>query len=108
LQLDQLKHRLTRVRECIGDETLHLLPTEDGINIDQLGQLGTITTTDTCNNAQKQRQLLSQNIKGEVIEQDCHHHLRNVWAKAVEIELSKYLTLMLRDSLDRIASSLRV
>jgi hypothetical protein len=64
LQLDQLKHRLTRVQECIGDEMLHLLPTEDGINIDKLGQLGTITT-DTCNNAQKQRQLLSQNIKGE-------------------------------------------
>ena len=107
MQLDQLKHRLTRVRECIGDDNLHLLPTEDGINIDKLGQLGTITT-DTCNNAQKQRQLLSQNIEGEVIEQDCRHHLRNVWAKAVEIELSKYLTVMLKDTLDRIDSSLRV
>jgi hypothetical protein len=31
-----------------------------------------------------------------------------VWAKAVEIELSKYLRVMLRDSLDRIDSSLRV
>jgi hypothetical protein len=107
LQLDQLKHRLTRVQECIGDEMLHLLPTEDGINIDKLGQLGTITT-DTCNNAQKQRQLLSQNIKGEVIEQDCHRHLRNVWAKAIEIDFSKYLTVMLRDSLDKIDSSLCV
>ena len=104
LQLDQLKHRLTRVRECIGDEMLHLLPTEDGISIDKLGQLGTITT-DTCNNAQKQRQLLSQIIQGEVIEEDCHHHLRNVWAKAVDIDLSKYLTVMLRDSLGKIDSS---
>ena len=31
-----------------------------------------------------------------------------MWAKAVEIELSKYLRVMLRDSLDRIDSSLRV
>jgi hypothetical protein len=84
-----------------------VLPTEDGISIDKLGQLGTITT-DTCNNAQKQRQLLSQKNQGEVIEQDCHHHLRNVWAKAVEIELSKYLTVMLRDSLGKIDSSFRV
>ncbi len=105
MQLDQLKHRLTRVRECIGDEMLDLLQTEDGISIDKLGQLGTITT-DTCNNAQKQRQLLSQHIQGKIIEQDCHHHLRNVWAKAVEIELSKYLTIMLRDSLGKIDSSL--
>jgi hypothetical protein len=70
-------------------------------------QLGTITT-DTCNNSQKQRQLLSQRIQGEVIEQDCRHHLRNVWAKEVEIELSKYRTVMLRDSLGKIDSSLRI
>jgi hypothetical protein len=31
-----------------------------------------------------------------------------VWAKAVEIELSKYLTVMLRDSLNTIASSIWV
>jgi hypothetical protein len=86
---------------------MHLLPTEDGINIDKLGNLGTITT-DTCNNAQKQRQLLSLRIQGEVIEQDCHHHLRNVWAKAVEVELSKYLTVMLRESPNTIDRSLRV
>jgi hypothetical protein len=86
-----------------------LLPTEDGISIDKLGQLGTITT-DTCNNAQKQRQLLSQKIQGKVIELDCHHHLQNVWAKAAEIKLSKYLTVILRDSLGKIKidSSLRV
>jgi hypothetical protein len=47
-------------------------------------------------------------IQGEVIEQDCHHHLWNVWAKAVKIELSKYLTVMLRDSLNTIDSSLWV
>ena len=47
-------------------------------------------------------------IVTDYIEQDCHHHLRNVWAKAVEIELSKYLTVMLRDSLGKIDSSLRV
>ena len=69
--------------------------------------LGTITT-DTCNNDQKQRQLISQNIQGKVIEQDCHHHLWNVWAKTVEIELSKYLMVMLRDSLDNIDISLRI
>ena len=79
------------------------LPTEDGININKLGQLG-IITIDTCNNAQKQRQLLSLEIQGNVIEQDCHHHLPNVWAKAVKIELSKYLTVMLRDSLDRVSA----
>ena len=84
-----------------------MLRTEDGFSIDKLGQLGTITT-DTCNNAQKQRQLLSQKIQGEVIEQDCHHHLRNVWAKAVEIDVCKYQTVMLRDSIGKIDSSLCV
>jgi hypothetical protein len=107
LQLDQLKQRLSHVRECIGDANMHLLPMEDGINIDKLGQLGTITTN-TCNNAQKQSQLLSLHIQGKVIKQDCHHHLWNVWAKAVKIALSKYLTVMLRDSLNTIDSSLWV
>jgi hypothetical protein len=65
------------VRECIGDENLYLLPTEDGINIDKLGQLGTITTY-TCNNAQMQRRLLILHSQGKVIEQDCNHHLWNV------------------------------
>jgi hypothetical protein len=53
---------------------------------------------------------LSQKIQGKVIELDCHHHLQNVWAKAAEIKLSKYLTVILRDSLGKIKidSSLRV
>ncbi len=51
---------------------------------------------------------MSLHIQGEVIKQNYHYHLRNVWAKAVKIEHSKYLTEMLRDSLDMIDSSLWV
>jgi len=107
LQHKHLKQRLPRVQECVGYANLHLLPTESGININELGQLGTLTTN-TCNNAQKQRHLLSLKIEGEVIEQDCHHLLRNNLAKAVEIALSGFLTVILRDSLNKIDSNLAV
>jgi len=42
---EHLKQRLTRVQDCVGYANLHLLPTEDGININKLGQLGTLTPT---------------------------------------------------------------
>jgi hypothetical protein len=47
-------------------------------------------------------------IQCEVIKQDCHYHLRNVWTMAVKIELSTYLTEILSNSLAKIDSSLLV
>jgi len=41
-----------------------------------------------------------------VWEQDYHHHLRNVWFKAMEKALTKNLNEILKDDLDEIASEL--
>ena len=80
LQLDKLKHRLLRWHEITEKEfpgrsdLLDLIPKSDSINIDKLGNRGTITT-DTCNAAQKVRRLLVEHIKGNVNKQDCMQHL---------------------------------
>ena len=42
-----------------------MIPQPDSINIDKLGEGGTITT-DTCNAAQKVRRLLVEHINGHV------------------------------------------
>ena len=79
----------------------------DSINIDKLGEGGTITT-DTCNAAQKVRRLLVEHINGHVNEQDCMQHLRNVWINGVAKAVNKYMTEFLNESLDDISSFLRV
>ena len=53
----------------------------DSINIDKLGDGGTITTY-ACNLAQKFHRLLVEYINGTVNKQDCMQHLRNVWIKS--------------------------
>ena len=62
-------------------------PSLDGLDLKKL-QGGAINT-DSCASAQEARRLLSDVVGGEVWEQDCHHHLRNVWFKAVEKALTK-------------------
>ena len=79
-------------------DILLLIPNPDRINIDKLGDGGTMTT-DTCNAAQKVRQLLVEYINGTVNEQDCMQHLRNVWINGVAKAFNKYLTEFLQESL---------
>ena len=76
-------------------DLLLLIPDPDSINIDKLGDGGTITT-DTCNAAQKVCRLLVEYINGTVNEQDCMHHLKNVWINGVAKAVNKYLTEFLQ------------
>ena len=80
-------------------DLLLLIPDPDSINIDNLGDGGTITT-DTCNAAQKVRRLLVEYINGTVNEQDCMQHLRNVWINGVTKAVNKYLTEFLQESIE--------
>ena len=91
-------------------ELLEYIPTSDQIDINKLIE-GT-TSTDTCNTAQKLRRILvehiSSNYDGVVYEQDCMHHLRNVWINGVSKAVSAYLYEYLEDSLEKISSFLRI
>ena len=100
-QLDKLKDRLKRWKEVTMREfpdrpdLLLLIPYPDSINIDKLGDGGTITT-DTCNVSQKVCRLLVEYIHGTVKKQDCMQHLRNVWINGVAKAVNKYLTEFLQ------------
>ena len=84
---------MLRWKEITGKEftgwsdLVHLIPKPDSINIDKLGNRGTIATN-TCNAAQKVRRLLVKHINGNVNEHDYMQHLRNVWINGVAINLS--------------------
>ena len=83
------------------------LPSPDEININKLGDDG-VVMTDTCNAAQKIRRILVDMIDGLAYDLDCMNHLRNVWFGGVEKSLTKHLNQMLRSSLDKIDTNLRV
>ena len=70
---------------------LDMTPQPDIINIDKLGEGGTITT-DTCNAAQKVHRLLVEHINGHVNKQDCTQHLSNVGINGVSKSVNKYMT----------------
>ena len=112
-QLDKLKDRLKRWKEVTMREftdrpdLLLLIPDPDSINIDKLGDGGTITT-DTCNAEHKVRRLLVEYINGTVNEQECMQHIRNVCINGVSKAVNKYLTEFLQESLEEISSFLRV
>ena len=63
--------------------------------------------TDTCNQSQKVRSILSDLVPGS-IDFDCMNHLRNVWFDNMERALTKELNILLQSSLDEIDSQLRV
>ena len=88
-------------------DLLLLIPDPDSINIDKLGDGGTITTY-ACNLAQKVHRLLVEYINGTVNEQDCMQQLRNAWINGVAKAVNKYLTEFLQESLEEISSFLRV
>ena len=111
--LYKLKDSLKRWKEVTMREfperpdLLLLIPHPDSINIDNLGDGGTITT-DTCNAEQKVFQVLVEYINGNINKQDCMQHLRNVWINGVAKAVNKYLTEFLQESLEEISSFLRV
>ena len=102
-KISSLKNRLERLKQIVlhdYPELLDSIPSPDGIDIKKLGQHGLIMT-DSCNAAQKARQLLQCEIGGIVFEFDCHNHLRNVWIKGMEKLVSVFLQVVLSDSLEK-------
>ncbi len=75
-------------------------------NIMKLGVHAWLIMTDSCNAAQKARRLLQHKIGGVVYELDCHHHLRNVWIKGMELSVSSYLWVIVTNSLEKIPPEL--
>ena len=69
-------------------------------------------TTDTCNSARKTRRILVEIVAqidgGVVHEQDCFHHLRNVWINGIAKAVSGFMKEYLSDSLDEISSFLQI
>ena len=84
-----------------------MIPSPDSININTLGEGGTITT-DTCNTAQKVHRVLVEYIVSTVNEKDDMQHLRNVWINGVAKAVDKYMSKFPEESLDKISSFLRV
>jgi hypothetical protein len=68
---------------------------------------GGVITTDTCNQAQKVRRLICEQVLGS-LDYDYMNHLRNVWFGATEKGCTKDLNIHLCTSLDEIDPKLRV
>jgi len=102
----------------------HGIPSANAVHLSKLNW--GLITTDTCNSARKLSKLLAEKVKEAVVEkmnqsgeeisndtvnvltQDCHNHLRNVWIGAVTKRLSTYLNEQLASDLDNIDFRLRV
>jgi hypothetical protein len=87
----------------LGDcpELNETIPSPDGIEIKKLGQHGLIMT-DSCNSAQKARRLFQLKIGCIIFKFDCHHHLRNIWIKGMEMSVSSFLRVIIANSLEKI------
>ena len=84
-----------------------MITSPDSIDINKIGDGGTITT-DTCNAARKVRRLLVKAIEGCVNGKDCRQHLRNVWINGVAKSVLKFINGSHEDSIDNISPFLRV
>ena len=84
-----------------------MITSPDSIDINKIGDGGTITT-DTCNAAHKVRRLLVKHIDGCVNQQECIQHWRNVWINVVAKAVSKFMNGLLEESLDNISPFLCV
>ena len=100
----------------------HNIPLSDHMNIVKLD--GTSLNANTCNSARKTSRGLGKvvveaakeaiTVEGReeqdpiVLQQDCHHHLRNVWMGAITKHLSKYLDKILTTDLKEIDFRYRV
>ena len=88
-------------------DLLVLIPSPDVKDL-QKNMDNCVWTIDTCHAANLVRTIDVENFGDEVLQQDCHNHLRNVWVVGLEKELSSYLTNLLRSILDEIDPILRV
>lgn len=88
-------------------EHLNVIPVPETITVEKLSKV--LITTDTCNPARAMRRvLIEKHVGPDALEQDCCNHLRNVHTGGVEISVSRFLTTVLRNSLDEIDPTLRV
>ena len=91
-------------------DLLALISDMDKIDIKKLTN-GAVTT-DTCNSVHETHRILVEivaQIDGEVVhEQDCFHHLRNVWINVIAKAVSGFMKEYLSDSLDEIKSFLHI
>jgi len=108
-KINCLKSRLDRIREVYCAEypdEEDPFPASNGLSLTKLREGG--ISSDSCTTAQKERRLLAEVIGGEPWQQDCHHHLRNVWFKAMEKALTTKLNQMMKADLEEISYELRV
>ena len=100
----------------------HDIPDASELDIAKLD--GATINSDTCNGARLTTTKLIEAVEAAakekavkegrdpnevlVLQQDCHHHLRNVWFGAVTKRLSKFLDGMLAADLDEIHSRYRI
>lgn len=108
-KINDLKHRLElphKVVERKSPQLIHLLPSAEEVIISKLDV--TLFTTDNCNTAQKSKKIFAHEAGGITYGQACHHHLRNMWLKGLEKDLTNQLNVILCDSLDEIPPKLRV
>ena len=67
-KLNLLKIRLRRLREVVEEmfpDKIHMIPSDNNIDISKMWYGGAITT-DTCNSARKTRRILVERIDGAV------------------------------------------
>jgi hypothetical protein len=108
-KIESLKHRLTTLEEVLNNKfpgNTHGLPSPEQINIQKLGH-GGVTTTNTCNQAQKIRCMICDQVVG-AFDYDCLNPLQNTWFGAIEKNSTKELYIHLCTSLDEIDPKLRV
>ena len=113
-QLNRLKDRLKSLRDLTkkvfpdNQELLTKIPHPNMIDINNLGN-GGVVTSDTCNAAKKVLQMLvNKTIEGEVYEQHCCHHLRNIWINGILKAINRHLKGSLEESLHLIPRIYRV
>ena len=91
----------------------HDIPSSEEMNITKLNEA--VVSSDACNAARLTSDLIAEAIEEAVRDQvdiedvdvsaltirvDCHHHLRNVWIKALNKHLSKYLNALMAGDLN--------
>ena len=97
-----LKHRLIRLREIDVElypddaDLLAEIPDPTGIDLSKLDEAW--FTTDNCATARKVQRLAEEDLN--CCGQNCGHHLRATWTNAMEKETNKFLTPIVRTSLD--------
>ena len=108
-QIISLGPRLDSLRATIMErcaEIIDQIPSSEGISLEKLKEAGLMS--DTCHEANLTKLLISGKVVGDTVELDCMQHIWCIHWKACEKACTERLNVSLRDSLDTIASELRV